>query len=292
MGEIVVKHNALINASYNLELTEQRLILLAIINARESGQGVDSNNILRIHASDYLKHFEVDKHAAYEALKNAAYGIFHRQFSYTLTDEKTGKTKKTLSRWVQKISYIDEEGILELAFTIDVVPLITQLEENFTRYQLKQVTQLTSKYAIRLYELLIAWRNNCKTPTYKLADFRNRLGVEESEYKLMHQFKSRVLDLAVGQINEHTDITAKYEQHKAGRLITGFSFTFKLKSAAKAASKAVVTLPKEPDPDTEKREAYAQFLNYQRQAKLLGDSIEQLANEKEVEQFREFGFLK
>ena len=34
-NELVVKDNALINASYNLEVTEQRLILLAIINARK-----------------------------------------------------------------------------------------------------------------------------------------------------------------------------------------------------------------------------------------------------------------
>ncbi|MBF7694248.1 replication initiation protein, partial [Acinetobacter sp. FNA3] len=35
-NELVVKDNILINASYNLELTEQRLILLAIVNGRES----------------------------------------------------------------------------------------------------------------------------------------------------------------------------------------------------------------------------------------------------------------
>lgn len=37
MRELVVKDNALINASYNLDLVEQRLILLAIVEARESG---------------------------------------------------------------------------------------------------------------------------------------------------------------------------------------------------------------------------------------------------------------
>ena len=36
---LVVKDNALINASYNLELVEQRLILLAIVEARTSGKG-------------------------------------------------------------------------------------------------------------------------------------------------------------------------------------------------------------------------------------------------------------
>jgi len=38
-NDLVVKDNVLINASYNLEVTEQRLILLSIIRARETGQG-------------------------------------------------------------------------------------------------------------------------------------------------------------------------------------------------------------------------------------------------------------
>ena len=40
MSKLVVKDNALMNASYNLDLVEQRLILLAIIEARESGKGI------------------------------------------------------------------------------------------------------------------------------------------------------------------------------------------------------------------------------------------------------------
>ena len=44
MGDLVVKDNALINASYNLDLVEQRLILLAIIEARQSGKGINAND--------------------------------------------------------------------------------------------------------------------------------------------------------------------------------------------------------------------------------------------------------
>ena len=238
---LVVKNNTLIDASYNLELTEQRLILLAILNARETGHGIDANSVLRIHASDYMSHFDVDKHASYEALKNAVTNLFGRQFSYTEKDELTGKSKYVRSRWVQKIAYIDDAGILELAFTMDVVPLITRLEKHFTSYQLEQVAQLPSKYAIRLYELIIAWREVGKVPVISLKDLRLKLGVEENEYQHMHHFKSRVLDLAVSQINEHTDITAGYDQVKAGRVITGFSFYFKQKkpkTTAKAKSSA------------------------------------------------------
>jgi plasmid replication initiation protein len=49
----------------------------------------------------------------------------------------------------------------------------------------------------------------------------------------MCDFKKRVLDPAIKQINEHTDITVKVEQHKTGRSITGFSFKFKPKQQAK-----------------------------------------------------------
>ena len=47
------------------------------------------------------------------------------------------------------------------------------------------------------------------------------------------RFQKRVLDPAIKQINEHTDITVKVEQHKTGRSITGFSFKFKPKQQAK-----------------------------------------------------------
>ena len=45
-NELIVKDNALINASYNLELTEQRLILLAIMSARESGRGITADSTI------------------------------------------------------------------------------------------------------------------------------------------------------------------------------------------------------------------------------------------------------
>ena len=107
------------------------------------------------------------------------------------------------------------------------------------KYELQQVSRLTSSYAIRLYELLIQWRSAGKTPIYDLALFRQQLGVEAHQYKTMSNFKTYVLDFALSQINELTDITTKYEQHKKGRSISGFSFTFKQKKDA--SIKAVQT---------------------------------------------------
>ena len=238
---LVVKDNALMNASYNLEVTEQRLILLAIISARETGQGITSDSKLEIHASDYAIQFNVAKETAYEALKNAVNNLFERQFSFR------EETKKALVLFDQgglvELNILMTLRYLKSLFAPDVVPLITRLEEHFTSYQIKQIAQLTSKYAIRLYELLIAWRTTGKVPELELSEFRNRLGIGDSEYTAMNNFKSRVLEPSIKQINEHTDITVTYEQHKRGRTISGFSFRFKQKQEAKK-------IESKRDPDT------------------------------------------
>ena len=57
MSDLIVKDNALMNASYNLDLVEQRLILLAIVEARESGKGINANDPLTVHAESYINQF-------------------------------------------------------------------------------------------------------------------------------------------------------------------------------------------------------------------------------------------
>ena len=227
MSKLVVKDNALMNASYNLDLVEQRLILLAIIEARESGKGINANDPLTVHAESYINQFGVARQTAYQALKDACKDLFARQFSYQEKRER-GRANIT-SRWVSQIAYIDETATVEVIFAPAVVPLITRLEEQFSKYDIEQISSLSSAYAVRLYELLICWRTTGKTPVIDLTEFRKRIGVLDTEYQRMDVFKRGVLELALKQINEHTDITASYEQHKKGRTITGFSFKFKQK---------------------------------------------------------------
>lgn len=235
MKDLVVKDNALINASYNLDLVEQRLILLAIVEARESGKGINANDPLEVHAESYINQFGVVRQTAYQALKDACKSLFARQFSYQEISKK-GNLEHVLSRWVSEIRYIDDEATVKLIFAPAIVPLITRLEEQFTKYELQQISRLSSAYAVRLYELLIAWRSTGKTPLIELEDFRRKIGVLEDEYTRMGNFKDRVLNLSLSQINEYTDILVKCEQHKKGRSIKGFSFTFKQKQNSKEAT--------------------------------------------------------
>ncbi|MBD0171350.1 replication initiation protein, partial [Acinetobacter baumannii] len=134
MRDLVVKDNALINASYNLDLVEQRLILLAIVEARESGKGINANDPLEVHADSYINQFGVHRNTAYQALKDACKDLFARQFSYQ-EKKANGNIRNVMSRWVSQIAYNDNEATVDLIFAPAVVPFITRLEEQFTKYE-------------------------------------------------------------------------------------------------------------------------------------------------------------
>lgn len=224
---LVVKDNCLINASFKMDLVEHRLMTLAIAEARETENGISSDSFLTIHASKYMKIFGGEKQAAYKALKTACDSLFLRQFSYHSLTE-SGKKKLHRSRWVSEIVYIDGEASVQLIFAPAVVPLITRLEKHFTAYEIEQIGQLSSKYAVRLYELLLSWKSVGKVG-FNLEDFRDKLGLGTTEYKGMSDFKKYVLDLAVSQINAHTDMTVSYQQKKKGVRVSGFDFRMKMK---------------------------------------------------------------
>lgn len=233
MAELVVKDNALIQASYTLDLAEQRLILLAIIEARNKSQGITQDTLLEIHARSYAKQFNINDKTAYTVVKEASKGLFDRYVTYHDKNPKNGKDRSFHCRWVDKVGVEPDSGIVYIRFTSDVIPLITRLESHFTSYEIDKVANLTSSYAIRLYEILISWRNVGKTPKYEIEDLRSKLGVEPKQYQRMNNFKARVLELAIDQINKYTDIRANYNQHKKGKVITAISFTFKSKQSDK-----------------------------------------------------------
>jgi len=236
MAELVVKDNALINASYTLDLAEQRLILLAIIEARNTKKGITQDTLLEIHASSYAKQFNINDKTAYTVVKDASKGLFDRYVTYHDKNPKNGKDRSFNCRWIDKTGIEPDSGVVYLRFTSDVIPLITRLESHFTSYEIDKVADLTSSYAIRLYEILISWREVGKTPKYEINDLRSKLGVEPNQYKQMCNFKGRVLELAIDQINQHTDITAKYDQYKRGRVITAISFSFETKKSHRQAT--------------------------------------------------------
>ncbi|MGP4974712.1 MULTISPECIES: replication initiation protein RepM [Psychrobacter] len=230
-SNLVVKTHHLNTVLQNLKLAEIRIVQLAVVDARETGKGLTAETPLRIDALRYAEVFDTTRQNGYLMMKEAEDTLFNRRFSY-IDDE--GKLVK--SRWLSQVRYLDDEGAIEVVFTPAVVQGITRIdgaEEFFTKYLLEQTATMTSNYSVRLYELLVQWKQAKKTPMFELQEFRGQLGVEDDEYKAMSNFKIRVLDLAVGEINEKSDLNINYTQKKKGRKIIGFTFTVHEKPKAK-----------------------------------------------------------
>ena len=226
-SDLVVKSNRINMAIQNLTLPELRIVQLAIVDARETGKGLSTDTPLRIDGLRYAEAFDTTRQNAYILMKQSEETLFNRRFSFI---DSEGKLVK--SRWIQRVRYLDDEGAIEIVFTTDVVKGITRLdgaEEFFTQYLLSQTANLSSVYSVRLYELLTQWKTAGKTPVFELSQFRGQLGLADNEYKLMGNFKMRVLDVAVNEINEKTDLTVSYTQEKRGRTISGFKFTVRAK---------------------------------------------------------------
>lgn len=234
MKNEVVKTNRLNTVIQNLTLVELRLIQLAIVDSREKQQGLTADKPLFISARRYAECFDVESHTAYEVLKGIEKTLFDRRF--TFINERQNEVK---SRWISQVEYHRGEGGISIIFTPAVVNEITRIdgyETAFTKFLLEQIANLNSVYSVRLYELLKQWLE-AKKANFELELLRGQLGLGVSDYVRMSDFKKRVLDLAVNEINEKTDLNVSYTNVKQGRKIVGFNFKILEKPKPKADSK-------------------------------------------------------
>ena len=237
MGNLIVKDNALITASHKLGEVEQRLILLAILKAREYCNSVEQlkGKELIIHAEDYMQTFGVTRQGAYKALKQAVMGLYRAEWGYKYINSKGNKVV-AYERFTQSAKYIEAEATVKFRFADAIIPMLVELEKRFTSYEIEQVAELSSSYAMRLYEFFMQHLDKKAGKGWleiSLDDLRFRFGLLPSEYTLMSNFKKFVLDRSTAEINEKTDITVSYTQRKQGRVIVGFRFEFERKTNAK-----------------------------------------------------------
>lgn len=140
-------------------------------------------------------------------------------------DDRTGTTKPSVLQvgLLASAEYIKGSGIIELEISEKVRPYLIDLKSNFTSYRLQAALSLSSKYAKRIYQLASQWKDLGETKTYTLDEFKFMLhlkdpkGKEPEQYEQVSSLRRKVLDLAVKQINQHTDLKIGYELKKKGR---------------------------------------------------------------------------
>jgi len=143
-------------------------------------------------------------------------------------DHPSEGVKSVETVWVSGIEYVDDEATLNLYFAPKIIPYLSQLSGNFTAYKLKHISKFKSKYGIRLYELLIQWKA-IGSREITIEEFRDKFDLVD-KYPSIKDLKKYVLEPALGDINEHSNMIVKMGQRKRGKRIAALQFDFNLKA--------------------------------------------------------------
>lgn len=216
---LVTKSNYLVEAGYKLSLNEQRLILSAITQL-DGRKPIPKDNDFVITAAEFSETFDIPIKQAYETLEDAASRLYERDIK---TFDKIANTRGRF-RWVDSVKYWDGEAKVTLSFSRHIAPYLTLLHQQFTTYELRQISKLKTAYAIRFYEFLVQF---IKTGERYISIKKLRETLElEFQYKRFYDLKKYVIEPSIIDINNSTNLTVEWDITKKGKNIIGIVFVF------------------------------------------------------------------
>jgi plasmid replication initiation protein len=224
-GGKVTMHNALISASHGLNLSEKRLVSMAVAKLSPKAAALPIKPI-RILATDYAEQFGLDPTTAYEQLRDAQEHLFNRYIRHLEYYGRNGqKVEVVKMRWITSVHYRDGEGEIAMAFNPQIAPLLVQLKKHFTSYQLSKAAALRSTYSWRLFENLERFR---ETGVWEVDTdhFHTIMETPKSYRRNFNDTRRFVIDPAISELAAKTNITAEVEPIRKGRKIARLRFTF------------------------------------------------------------------
>lgn len=220
----VVQANNLIGGKQALKLNSAKLIRAAIMQIVPEDAELkpyiitikDLAELLGVPASNIYRDIE---EITDDIIKNPVY----------VREEKAGKTIRFIKMpWVTRCEYKADAGVA-LKLNEDLKPFLINLKEHYTQYTLDSVLAMKSVYAIRIYELIqskIMSRMLPKDGTkieISVQEIRECCDCED-RYPAFANFRDKVIDKAVNEINRVTLYRVGYSYTKKGRAVVGIVF--------------------------------------------------------------------
>ncbi|WP_192877905.1 replication initiation protein, partial [Neisseria meningitidis] len=229
---VVTQSQTLIQATYAMTVWEQRL-LLSCISQIDSRLPMPEDNAYTLTVEQARDLFYTDANAqnVYRDMARAVEKLYERDVKIQLPDNETLQT-----RFISSVLWSPDKYQITLKFAPDIRPYLSQLQNNFAGYKLKNIVQLTSSYAIRLYEKLVGWAvRDMYYQEMEVAAFREMLALGD-KYERISQLKERVIEPAVQQINANTDFSLDVSFKKCKREVRWIQLRFNQKAEAAAAA--------------------------------------------------------
>lgn len=220
--EVYKRDDMIQKARFDLSIQEQRCVLYAVsmIKADDSFFQEYTLNLKDFYSLCGLRD------ESYTEIKAILQGLKQK----TWWVETSPGVESTVS-WFNKVRANKKDGQVTIRFDDDMMPYLLELVKQgafYTGYKLKYVLPMTSRYSPRLYELLKSYQKNGNIEWFFQLEDLKRL-MDAQNYDRWPDFRRRVLEPALNEINEYTDLSVAYVPQKEGKKVVRVTFFMKEK---------------------------------------------------------------
>lgn len=211
----VVKRDDMIqHARFSLSIQEQRCVLYAISKIKPEDTAFTEYTF---ELKDFYALCGIEDQS-YTRLKQTLKGLSDKSWWAVIDDKGT----ESLLRWFSTLRTNKRSGRVTVKFHEDMMPYLLQLASQareqgvfYTQYGLKYVLPMRGQYSPRLYELLKSYQKNNREWFFDIDEIKRVLDCQS--YKNFNDLKRFVLDPAVEEINQYTDLNVAYDTERSGR---------------------------------------------------------------------------
>lgn len=217
----VVKSNQIIQkARYDLNLSELKTFAFIVSKIKPNDE---ANQEYEISIKEYCQVCGIDykNGGNYKFIKKNLKAL--RDKSFWLMDENG---VETTVGWLSKARINKGSGKIKVKFDEDIQKYVIGLFENFTQYSLLSTLPMKSSFSFRMFELLKSYAF-AKEHTFDIQELKKLLAAEH--YVNFKDFRRKVLEVAVKEINKFTDIEVSWEPITRGRKVVKIKFDIKTK---------------------------------------------------------------
>jgi plasmid replication initiation protein len=207
----IKKSNELSMAKLNhgLTLNQMQLLAYAIYCTQQNG-------VTEFYKPDFEKKFGIEKYQTKDARDDSERLLDLKFSTEDLENEK-------FKFWNVFMGMEYDNGLFKFEWNPKMIPHILELKEKYITTDLTITSQFKSSFSWVLYDYLKAHYGYWHKPISKEALMR-LFGVEKRKtyQKNTGRFKETVLDVAIAEINQYTEMEVWYKEIKEGRAIVGF----------------------------------------------------------------------
>ena len=224
----VRKAEQLLNARYSLSQLAIKIITTVISMISKDDEDF---KLYVLKVQDFKELTETKHKNPYKQLRDACDELLNKKIEFD-DGEDVGFM---LTRWIASAEYFAGAGEIEIEISQKLRPLLLQLKGNYLNYELGNILALRSNYLIRLYELLkheynkvVRYKSNTTAVVHEIEiDWLRKQFKIPSSYRY-NDIKRLILDKAVKQFAEHTDILVSYvESRKRAKKVLAVEFTIR-----------------------------------------------------------------